>query len=268
MSIMNRPLPLLACTLLLAAPAFAQTSDYAGSAAANTFLVDVAGLPTPTSVALPVVADFERVTYDATAKTITFDEYDFQTGAYTYTTTQDFATDGGGTQSLTLTLNFAPATLRVDLGVVCALSPVAGPQFIYTLRNAVIAPFAPSFALTGTYSIAGPTQTATGSFQFPATTADAGTFYAPSFVDVINVPTSLSFLTGYSGNFAASGGQISTTVDGVPVAFALDGVTIAGGGGVPLTAFTAIPEPSAAAAVVAVFAFAAAGLYRWRRMGR
>lgn len=260
-----------ACTILCAAAflgwllgtkVLAQSVTYSGEGGSGSLQIYLGVQADAPYVYLPVDSTAEQITADPTALTIQLDELRINTGQLTTSYTESINTGFGRANDYTVTLTFAAQTIDMfGLGNTYALTPVGSGQYSFTSSNEHV--FSPANILVD-YSVQGPTQSASGTFDFPSyfDTAIGGS-QGTAFLNTINYPTQLqSSAAFYSEN---NNVQTAPTVDGaqVPIQF---------GGVFPFTDVTmtpgslaAVPEPSTYASIVGAAALGFAAIRRRRK---
>lgn len=105
------------------------------------------------------------------APTLTFDTIQIHVPAFSTSNTVTFTTGLGQTTDVTTVINYDPITITANGSQALSLTPTTGGNF--TIATPTLA-FFPTLALSGNYSVTGPTQSATGSFLTPTLNAGFG----------------------------------------------------------------------------------------------
>ncbi len=108
------------------------------------------------------------VNIDDGAPTLTYSTIQIQVSAFSTSNTVTFTTGLGQTTDVTTTINYDPITITANGSQALALTATTGGN--YTIATPSLA-FFPSLALSGNYSMTGPTQSVTGNFLTSTLTA-------------------------------------------------------------------------------------------------
>lgn len=204
------------------------------------------------------VTGFARLTVNPTNETVAFSEINLNTVAMSFQDILPITSGFGQVQNYTISLNFQPVSFWLSDGPEThGLTPLLNGD--YALQNASTLA-ASNLALLGTYSVAGPTETLTGSFiKLPS---GLGALQLPETFHTMGYPEVLSFSDSeISGAFPFQGvfqDIFSLVVDGRTVEMDLTDVSYRA----LFSSFTPIPEPSTYALLAGLAVF---GGVVWRK---
>lgn len=239
-----------------------------------------------TFINFPVITAGQEIAVDATALTVLFQKFQIQTSSFTASKSLSITVGFGQSKDYTINLTFAASTFAVaDATGTHSLAPASGGAYnvmgLGTSTGLVYSAVG-SINLTGTYSVVGPTQTVSGSFNVPLNINADNTLVVPNSVNTNGYPSSLVFSNSsnsfheYAG-FGVGGSYVTNfvdaTVDGQRVTWGFSTFDFQGQFGTVFPGYlsgspvsssgSSIPEPSTYAAIfgVTVLGFA---VYRRR----
>ena len=248
----------------------AQSVVYSGALSSPS--VTLRNMVDGTSISFPVISAGEQVSVDATGLTVSFQKFEFKTQSFTASKTVNVTVGFGVTQNFNISMTFNALTfVQSDPIASHALSGASGGS--YDVLNAgstgVINSSVQTFSFTGGYTVMGPTQTSSGTFNV---TADTTYVIVPKTINTNNYPNSLTLSNSFNSFNSVVGFQpndfqnfVSTTVDGQLITWGFSRVDLVGQFGTVTPgalATSAIPEPSTYAAI---FSLTALGFAAYRR---
>ncbi len=200
----------------------AQALTYSGPLGSASALIRSVG-GSYESYQYTVASAGQQITVDPTALTLSFDGFQILTAPLTISKQIQITAGFGQVKTYNLSLNFYAKVFSFnDGGAAHSLSPTTGGNYeiLNTGNLGYVTPVGGA-SLTGTYSVTGPTQSATGSFNVPIN----GYSYmmVPNTLNTSSYPDrlTLSHSNGYfytSFNFPQGGSSgvdfIDATVDG------------------------------------------------------
>lgn len=266
----------------------ATTYSYEGAVSAPfnssiRFILDTTGTFTGyTDQSFTLARHGFEVTVDPNALTARFDEFRLTTSGITFNRTEALTVGFGQTKTFNLTLNFDPLLLRWGENNSVSHSLSAGSNGDYKVAGLEpgLSAFYASGNLTGSYTIAGPTQTVTGTFSraVQLDPGNSGGFVGDrigtsGYPGSLTVGSSTDSPTYYVANFVVAGGPnfISETVDGVSISTGVyrvyaSGITDASSQRLSFSQgeLAAIPEPSTYAVIAGALALIGVAVQRAR----
>ena len=231
-------------------------SAVSGSGPASALQLTTSGTYGGATDFFPSSAAF-AVEVDDINLTLTYSSIAVQVPGFTTSNTVLFNAGLGQTTSVTTSITFDAFTILYTGTQALALTATTGGN--YTIAAPTILAFG-SLALSGHYSVTGPTQTVTGNFATPSfAVAGNPSFFRWATFNSIGYPATSQLVSPVAGpsslkpHWGIFGSIIDETVDGAHVTASLGTATIAATGygalGAPV-ALTAVPTPEPASAAL------------------
>ena len=185
--------PLLFFVTSAAHPLLASTTVYSGPIGSPSIQILDGGYAESNTYFVPVASAGMQVSVDPTALNLQFQTFRFQSNAVTLSRNVAVTAGFGITKNYNIQLALDPITYQISDNVSShGLLPTTGGNYdIQDTGNLNYVTAFSTSAITGSYTILGPTETATGSFSM----IPSGTNYmiVPNVVNTNNYPTELVF---------------------------------------------------------------------------